>query len=81
MTAQKEGVVIRHLTSTVVNSNTIQKMAHGENVRGLSVESITVSKSNLLQNNWSNVLLYTPKEQVFKVNLNQLSNDKVSRKE
>lgn len=65
--APDEGIVIKHLTSTIFNP---AMLAKGKVIQGgINVDSISVTSPNLMQNNWTNVLLYTPKEQVINLNV------------
>lgn len=78
ITTQKNGLFIRHITSTVTNPNDLfkGKVGKGKMQKGgsggvppsVNVDSLSFTNSNLLSNTWSNVIMYQPKEQIFKVN-------------
>ena len=69
LTTQKEGLFIRHVTSTVLNPS--GKAGKGGGGGGappsVNIDSVSYTSGSLMSNTWTNVLMYTPKEQVFKM--------------
>lgn len=80
MTTHKSGLFIRHVTSTALNPNDPifkGKGGKGKGKKGklqggvppsVNVESLSYTNSSLLSNTWTNVIMYQPKEQIFKIN-------------
>lgn len=72
LTNQKDGLFIRHLTSTVVNPHSL--IGADQSKQPLPSTSINVisnsyCSSQLQANNWSNVVMYKPEPKVFKIDL------------
>lgn len=73
LTTQKNGLFIRHVTSTVVNPNELfkgkvgkGKMKGGGVPPSVNVDSLSFTEGGLQSNTWTNVIMYQPKEQIFK---------------
>lgn len=69
LTTSAEGLFIKHVTSTVINPNSMFKQNNNQQLPAVNVDSSSLTSGNLLSNSWTNVLLYTPKEQIFKINV------------
>ncbi|KAH7642367.1 uncharacterized protein LOC124492493 [Dermatophagoides farinae] len=63
-----KGIFIKHITSTVINPNDLGKGSTGA---AIDMKSLTATSHCLASNAWSNVLLYKPKEMIFKYDIEQ----------
>ncbi|KAI2796822.1 hypothetical protein RDWZM_007134 [Blomia tropicalis] len=69
LTNNKDGIFVKHVTSTVINPHDLFKGKEQPPLPKASIKlnSFSYTSPILLSNTWSNVLVYTPKQVTYKI--------------